>query len=156
MSTGGGWRLLEVTATRPVQAVFEGGGGVKLINRDELNTVYIGSDEGFDPGGMDVLILDPLGSITLDDSSAAWLLSQAGGTTVVQAVPGGSDWSPSPAQIAAQIALKGISVNISGLDWVNITQYPYSADPTGVADATSAVIAALQAAVPLIYWPAGS
>lgn len=103
-----GARLITVGHIRPIQAVFARRGPVYLVNRDLVNTVYLGSDEGMDASNQDVGVLDPLGSLPLDGEADVWALTQAG-TAIINALPGTSAWAPSPGQVAAQIGALGLA-----------------------------------------------
>jgi len=111
-----------------------------LFNRDPLITVYLGA-EGSTPGDATVHILDPLGTVALDGKADVWAITAAG-TAVVQATPGATGPTASPAQIAEQIALKGINVNLTGLGTIDP-----SGDATGATD-TARLNNALAAASP--------
>jgi len=97
------------------------------INLDLANPVYI--SQGKNPGPSDDQI-PPLGSVVLD-TDVPWFVSTAAPVTCkLQVMLGARGWSPSPAQIAAQIALVGINVNIPGL----ITAIVPSGDISGAQD----------------------
>jgi hypothetical protein len=122
-------QLITVTAGDSRQVAYAGGGPVVLFNRDPLVTVYL-ADEGTSPGDATVHILDPLGSVALDGQADVWAITAAG-TAIVQATPGATSPTASPAQIAEQIALKGINVNLTGLGTIDP-----SGDTTGATDTT--------------------
>ncbi len=135
----------------------DAGGPVLLTNEDLLNTVWL-SDDPFDitPDGDHAAPLAPLGTITVDGSIPIYGLCEPGLSAMVSIVPTAVSQAVSPAQIAAQIALKSLTVSVKGqLDWTNVTLPPFNADPTGLADSTSAVIAATAAGAP-VYFPAGT
>jgi hypothetical protein len=105
-------QLIKADAKKARQVVHAGQGPVALINRDQAVTVYLGADEGFDPAGQAAAVLDPLGALPVDGSSDIWALTQAG-TAIVNPVPGGTGWQPSPAQAAAQILASGLPLAIA-------------------------------------------
>lgn len=98
-----------VTAkTEPQQVVYAGRGPVLLVNRDVSAQVILSDIEGGDPGGQSVNILDPLGSLALDGETDQWAQTITG-SAIVEVCPGGRGWSPSPAQIAAQMLAAGLA-----------------------------------------------
>lgn len=121
-----------VTADSRRQRVYpaEFGPG-SIANLDELNSVFIAttSAELSATSGT----IPPLGSIALDGSRDYWASVLGGPDVQLQIMPGVTAWSPSPAEIAAQIALKGISVNVSAAAFI-ITP---SGDTSGTKDTTA-------------------
>lgn len=99
--------LVQVIATEARQVVWPRGNRTLVTNRDELATVYVGTDDGMDPGAQDVDVIDPLGSKSYDGKAPRWAMTLAG-TAVVESSPGASASTMSPAQIAAQIAAAGV------------------------------------------------
>jgi len=77
-----------------------------LVNPDITNNIFIGNDPG-----SQIIPIPPLGSITLDASKHDVWVSTNGGAFTVQAflMPNGSNWVPSPAQVAAQINALGLA-----------------------------------------------
>lgn len=77
-----------------------------LVNPDIVNNIFIGNDPG-----SQIIAVPPLGSITLDASKHDVWVSTNGGNYTVQAflMPNGSNWVPSPAQVAAQINALGLA-----------------------------------------------
>lgn len=82
-----------------------------LVNPDILNQIFIGNDQASQP-----ISIPPLGSLSLTQSSShdIWV-STGGGNYTVQALvlPNGSQWTPSPAQVAAQINALGLAKDSS-------------------------------------------
>lgn len=77
-----------------------------LVNPDIINPIYIGNDPG-----QQLISVPPLGSMTLGaDNHDIWV-STNGGNYIVSAylMPNGSNWTPSPAQVAAQINALGLA-----------------------------------------------
>jgi hypothetical protein len=100
--------LVEVSSTSARQLVYEGTPTL-IRNRDIATTVYLGTDEGFDPSGNDVAPLDPLGALALDGHKDYWgRVADGGPTVIVSAVPHGVTEQVSPALIAEQLALSGV------------------------------------------------
>lgn len=120
------------------QALFapQAGTTVTVVNSDLLIPMFIST--GRTVNAEDVQV-PPLGSITLDGGQW-WYASTLNPALAIigYVIPGGSSWSPSPAQIAAQISLTGINVNVSAAAFV-ITP---SGDTTGTKD-TNALTSAL-------------
>lgn len=90
------------------QLVYAGYGRTLLYNRDPAVTVYLGP-EGASVTDKRIHILDPLGTLVVSGKIDLWGLTSAG-TAVVQVTPGAEQPTASPAQIAAQIALSGVSL----------------------------------------------
>lgn len=101
--------------------------GYTLANNDEVNSIWIGESSSVTPADPGAVMIPPLGSAPLDPTTTTYAVS-AGPTVQCFLFAGGGSWSPSPVQIATQIALKGINVNVS--------QYSMapSGDATGVKD----------------------
>ena len=81
-----------------------------LVNPDITNQIYIGNDPG-----QQIIAVPPLGSMTLGaDKHDIWV-STNGGVYIVNAylLPNGSNWTPSPAQVAAQISALGLAKDTS-------------------------------------------
>lgn len=82
-----------------------------LVNPDIVNNIFIGNDPGIQP-----IAVPALGSITLtpDKSHDIWISTGGGNYTVnAYALPNGSNWVPSPAQVAAQINALGLAKDSS-------------------------------------------
>lgn len=138
-------RLIEVVSFKAVPAVSAGQGQVQLRNRDEITTIYLGPDEGFDPAGQAVGIIDPLGSLTVDGTDEIWARSQAG-TAVLNAIPGGLGGEVSPAQIAEQILLKGLGgISVEGF-LLPSGDTSGATDPANIQSLTSQGLAVTMAA----------
>jgi len=119
--------LIAVTRNPQQVAGPFAGSTVLIVNLDLLATVYVGYSRGIGPGSSNTLAIPPLGSTTADASRAVWAVTDT--PCFIQVLPGGSAWSPSPAQIAEQISLTGINVNITGINVVTP-----SGDVTGATD----------------------
>ncbi|SRR6266571_1151272 len=89
-----------------VQSLLIQNDTVMLINPDITNNIFIGNDPG-----SQVIPVPPLGSVTLDTKKHDLWLSTNGGAFIVNAylMPNGSNWVPSPAQVAAQINALGLA-----------------------------------------------
>lgn len=104
---------------RPVRVVMAGDGPSLIVNRDLVNSVAYG-DQGISSANINVYsLLDPLGSINVDGTSDVWVIPLTG-TATVDVTAGSTNWSPSPAQIAAQLSTSGLALN-STLAGVNTT-----------------------------------
>ena len=128
----------------PVQVCPPVGGSVLIYNPDLTNVVNVGYRTNI--GSTNSLPVQPLGSATLDGSRAiyAFLPSSATVNTVTLCVaPGGTNISPSPAQISAQISALGLAKEstqqlvegntgntVTGLGTVNSTLGTPAQDPT--------------------------
>src|SRR5260221_12851601 len=123
--------LIQIKNSEARQVVWPNGKLQCLTNQDLSNRVYLGTDEGFDAAGQDVEIVEPLGFPIHDGRQERWGRTPSGAAQI-QAALGAVASGPSPSQIAAQIALQGINVNVS----VNgfILADPPSGDLTGATD----------------------
>jgi hypothetical protein len=78
-----------------------------LVNPDITNQIFIGNDQAVQP-----ISVPALGSLTLtpDSKHDIWV-STGGANVTVNAylMPNGSNWTPSPAQVAAQINALGLA-----------------------------------------------
>lgn len=108
--------LVTARSDRARQCVWTGRGPVLLENRDLITTVWLGQDEGMDPGGADTVPLDPLGSKSMTGSNDVWCMTQSG-TAVVASIPGASGSQVSPLLIAEQIAASGTPL-LGGIDFL--------------------------------------
>lgn len=104
---------------RPVRVVTTGDNPALIVNRDITNTVAYG-DQSIASGNINSYgLIDPLGSISVDGTTDIWVIPLTG-TATIDVVVGASNWSPSPAQIAAQLSTSGLALN-STLAGVNTT-----------------------------------
>jgi hypothetical protein len=92
--------------------VNAGDGPTMVINRDETVQLYVGSDNSVASknGTGDIDIIDPLSYIVYDGIDSKYAIAATPGVEiVVDAVKGATNWAPSPAQAAQQIALLGLA-----------------------------------------------
>lgn len=123
------------------------GAPVLLVNLDRATTIYLDNVRGVSQFST---ALPPLGTLAVDGSRPWYAATLTGQSATLQAVPGGTQWSASPAQIAEQIALTGINVTVTGLSAV-----APSGDPSGLRD-TTAIQAALSNAGNEVLLAAGT
>lgn len=100
-------QLISVTKTpQRIQTFMVSNDSFMLVNPDITNNIFIGNDPG-----SQVIAVPALGSITLDASKHDIWVSTNGGNFTVSAylMPNGSNWVPSPAQVAAQINALGLA-----------------------------------------------
>lgn len=86
---------------------------VTLANQDLVNTVYVARTFSFALGGGNTLPIPALGAVTVDASKSLWVLGPAN-TQPLIVIPGGGNWAPSPAQVAAQINALGLMKDTTG------------------------------------------
>jgi hypothetical protein len=120
------------------------GKSVLLVNLDLVNTVYVGGDPSVSAGSPQI---PPLGSLTMHDTEDIYATCPTA-TVQLQVIPGGGSWSPSPQQIAEQISILGINVNVSSAGFV-ITP---TGDMTGFRD-TLAITTALSLYQNILFAP---
>lgn len=102
----------------PGQVIYPPGFAVLVANTDEVNAVYISTSSA--PSAADAQI-PPLGSVSLDGSATWYARTVTGGVVVQLAIlPGATQWTPSPAQVAEQLSALGLALN-STLETTNTT-----------------------------------
>lgn len=77
---------------------------VTLANQDLVNNVTISRNNNVAGGA----VIPPLGSVTVAMDKTIWGTAPAG-TLPLLVFPGGGNWAPSPAQVAAQINALGLA-----------------------------------------------
>ena len=87
------------------------GSSVLLVNPDITQTAYAGYRSSIAPGGTNTIAIPPLGSAAVDASRTIYACAPA--AMLLQVVPGGTSWAPSPAQISAQISALGLARDTS-------------------------------------------
>jgi len=100
-------QLISVTKTpQRIQTFMVSNDSFMLVNPDIVNNIFIGNDPG-----SQIIAVPALGSVTLDASKHDIWVSTNGGNFTVNAylMPNGSNWVPSPAQVAAQINALGLA-----------------------------------------------
>jgi hypothetical protein len=100
-------QLVSVSKTPvKIQTLLVKNDSVMLVNPDVVNNIFIGNDPG-----SQIIPVPALGSVTLDTKDHDLWVSTNGGNYTVNAflMPNGSNWVPSPAQVAAQINALGLA-----------------------------------------------
>jgi hypothetical protein len=100
-------QLIGVTKTpQRIQSFMVTNDTFMLVNPDIVNNIFIGNDPG-----TQLIAVPALGSVTLNAKDHDLWVSTNGGNFTVNAylMPGGSNWVPSPAQVAAQINALGLA-----------------------------------------------
>lgn len=92
----------------PIQIVSAGDPATLIVNRDLVNQVWYGPLSITDGNIGSYSVIDPLGSVNLDGSQDVYAMASAS-TVQADVVQGSTNWSPSPAQIAAQISALGLA-----------------------------------------------
>lgn len=127
-------QLVQVTKTPVrIQSLLIENDTVMLVNPDTVNNIFIGNDPG-----SQIIPVPALGSVTLDTKKHDLWVSTNGGAFSVNAflMPNGSNWVPSPAQVAAQINALGLAKDTT-LQTTNTNTNNIATNTTGVAkDAT--------------------
>jgi hypothetical protein len=75
-----------------------------LFNASLTNNVYVSTDNNVGPGGGNVYTIGSLGSIAITSANQWWACTDPGATTELDVLPGGTQQSPAPSQIAEVIA----------------------------------------------------
>jgi len=117
----GDFTQVQLGANTPVP-IMNGmpGVNVTIANQDLTNTVTIERRPSFQQNASNTATVPPLGSITVDASKTIWGLAP-NGTLPVLIFPGGGNWAPSPAQVAAQINALGLMKDTTGVGINNST-----------------------------------
>lgn len=105
----GTMRLINVTSQpQRLQTFLVDTGAFQLVNSDIVNQIYIGNDPI-----SQVIPIPPLGSASLTaDKHDIWVSTNGGSFNVsAYLMPGGTNWTPSPAQVAAQINALGLATS---------------------------------------------
>ena len=68
------------------------GSPITVINLDTATTVYVGNSSNIMPGGVNVIPLAPLSSISFDGSVSVYAVTM-GATVNVAVTPGGNSYS---------------------------------------------------------------
>jgi hypothetical protein len=130
--------LVQCQAKAARQVIWAGTPAL-LENRDLATAVYLGGDEGMDPAGNDVAILDPLGTKSFDGSADQWAMTQAG-AAVVSSIPGATGSTPSAVAIATEIVTSGLALAIA--QEVGATGVPLLTKSTNIDSQTAVPVAA--------------
>lgn len=107
MTTPGGQPLVtDLSGITPVAIIQRSSTPVPYLitNQDLQNNVYLSTTNALVPGGTNVFVIPGLGSIAVESNEQWWACTDPEVTTAINVLPGGTSWSPAPAQIAAVIA----------------------------------------------------
>lgn len=89
------------------------GSVVTLANFDILNSAYVGYSRNISSSSGNTVEIPPLGSAVIDVSRQTWIVCAPGKTADIRIMPGAVQWTPSPAQTAAQINALGLAKDTS-------------------------------------------
>lgn len=109
--------------------VGQPGTTVTFANQDLNNAITIARRPNFAIGSGSAMPIRPLGSITVDGSKTIWGLAPQGTANLV-VMPGGGDWNPSPADVAASISTLGLATLTEQI--AQNTSIPTNISTTGV------------------------
>lgn len=118
-----------------------GASTVLIVNNDPVNPVYVGQSHSVAPTASDAFPLGPLNTLSLPATQDIWIAS-AGPTVQVFGIPDGTNWSPSPAQVAVQINTLGLAKDSSvnalpgGIAGQFVAAPLFSSGPTALPDQT--------------------
>jgi hypothetical protein len=90
------------------------GGSVTVVNMDLVQNVYVGYQPGLQPGASDAISVPPLGASVIDTSNQSYIVSAVPTGIACQLIPGAAQWTPSPAQVSAQISALGLMKDSTG------------------------------------------
>lgn len=85
---------------------------VLIANNDILNPLYVGTSPNPSPNAGDVTQVPPLGAIAFGNRTDLYVVT-SGPTVQAFVMPGATSWTPSPAQVAAQINALGLAKDTS-------------------------------------------
>lgn len=125
---------LTVTSGRPVKLSDQTDEAILLVNNDVNNTIYIGGDQGVNPSRNVTSTIPPLGSLAVNASDGPiYAVCVVGQTAVIQVIPGGISYAPSPVLIAQQVLNSGVIVvdNPKSLITGNVNVAPSSSVTKG-------------------------
>jgi hypothetical protein len=105
-----------------------GAGSLLLMNNDIVNTVNVGTAEN-----ALIVPIGPLGALSVDPTENWYVIGTAVGTAPLIVAPGGTTWTPSPAQVAASISALGLATSAQ--------QTTQTAVISSTPDSTAALIA---------------
>jgi hypothetical protein len=86
---------------------------VLIANNDILNILYIGESPNVSSGSSDVTQVPPLGAIVFGAGKNWYAATDPGKTAQIFVIPGATSWTPSPAQVAAQLNALGLAKDTS-------------------------------------------
>jgi hypothetical protein len=138
MTSYGGFTQIAVGPI-PIQVCPPLGDGttVTIYNQDSNNVVTLGTTSNISIGATNGVPLQPLTPGTFPATKAIYAIAPSG-TQALVIIPEGGTLSPSPAQIAAQIAATGLAT--SALQTAQETSIPNNIAATGVPAVLSSVI----------------
>jgi hypothetical protein len=119
---------------------------ITLANQDLINGVTIARRNNFTLNGPNTAVVPALGSITVDGSRTIWAMAPTG-TAPLMIFPGGGNWSPSPAQIAAQISTLGLMKDTTGVQIQNAVNSP-AYNPITTTNAGLLALDTIRTAIP--------
>jgi hypothetical protein len=122
--------LTMTVSGQPKQLCPPMGDSVMVYNNDLLNVAYVGYQPNI--GVFNSTPVQPLTYVVMSGRRQLWGFCPAPGTAELTITPGGSYASPSPAQIAEQILLSGISLIANPQPLFSITS-PVALPTSGVA-----------------------
>jgi len=106
------FRSIQIGTTPiPLSSFIAAIGPVMLVNNDTINTIWISSSRSVSPTGSDSIPIPALGSISLSPQDL-WAVSNVPNVQLLL-VPTGTQWAPSPAQVATQINALGLAKDTS-------------------------------------------
>jgi hypothetical protein len=75
-----------------------------ITNQDEFNSVWVSPDSAMSPAASNTFEIQGLGAIAVTSQQQWYACTSPGVLTDVNVLPGGTNWSAAPAQIAEVIA----------------------------------------------------
>lgn len=129
--------IVTLNTRDPFHVAYADGLNHVIVNRDDTtNQILVGPDKGsLIQGDPATFLLDPLGSVTVDGSQDYWAIAVTG-TPDCGVLDGGTNWAPSPAQMATQIAASGLMLDTTG-QAIHTTTATTATNTTGVAKDTT-------------------
>jgi hypothetical protein len=108
---------------------------ITIANFDITNDVYVGYSPGISSTSNNTTQIRPLGSAVVSASRKTWIVCAPGKTAIVQLIPGSAQWTPSPADVSAQINALGLAKDTT----LQTTNTKVDGTTTAVGGTTTAV-----------------
>jgi hypothetical protein len=92
-----------------------------VANFDLTNPVYVSSEKAVSPSTSDAIAIPPLGSMPISGDIDTYAASGVAAGISIGVMPGSGGWTPSPAQVSAQINALGLAKDTTVTSVVNNT-----------------------------------
>lgn len=123
---------------------------ITVANFDLVNSIYVGYSRGISSTSNNTTEIPPLGSAVVQASRRTFAVCAPGKTASAQIMPGAVQWTPSPAQVAAQINALGLAkdttlqttnAQVAGISGQFVSESLYNIATTALPGGASPVFA---------------